>query len=210
MLKLYLEVVKVALRQEIVEELHCVPGPVSHSHQHYGQRVVAAKPAKKKNSAPTEPHAKRLRYSHDTIYQLSATVWTGVHCWERRSRKGKDGTGTNSYDGVTGCSPRAMATGATMRKARRRLQRRAMLTAQGDADLAAQMASTVAFSWGLWSPGPRSTLLVTWPSAMMTRTWYCPPLSSTMRMAASMMGANDVGPVHRRRKKIDRDGMPLH
>ena len=29
----------------------------------------------------------------------------------------------------------------------------------------------------------------TWPSAMITKTWYCPPLFSTISMAASTTGA---------------------
>lgn len=37
--------------------------------------------------------------------------------------------------------------------------------------------------------------LFTCPSAIMRRTWYCPPLSSTIVMAFSIMGAKDVGPV---------------
>ena len=36
--------------------------------------------------------------------------------------------------------------------------------------------------------------LRTCPSAITTRTWYCPPLFSTMSIAASMIGANEVGP----------------
>lgn len=38
-------------------------------------------------------------------------------------------------------------------------------------------------------------LLRTCPSAMITRTWYCPLLFSTMSIAASIIGANEVGPI---------------
>lgn len=35
----------------------------------------------------------------------------------------------------------------------------------------------------------------TWPSAIISNTWYWPPLCSTIVIAISIMGANDVGPV---------------
>lgn len=34
----------------------------------------------------------------------------------------------------------------------------------------------------------------TCPSAIINKTWYCPPLCSTMDMAISIIGAKDVGP----------------
>ena len=36
--------------------------------------------------------------------------------------------------------------------------------------------------------------ICTWPSAIISKTWYCPPFCTTMSMAASMIGAKDVGP----------------
>ena len=42
----------------------------------------------------------------------------------------------------------------------------------------------------------------TCPSAIMTRTWYCPLLFSTMSIAASIIGANEVGPVNKETKII--------
>lgn len=58
------------------------------------------------------------------------------------------------------------------------------------------MASMVALSCGLNWPDSVSTLLVTWPSAIMRRTWYWPPVLSTMLIAVSIIGAKDVGPVY--------------
>jgi len=40
----------------------------------------------------------------------------------------------------------------------------------------------------------RNTVKNTWPSAIITKTWYWPPLSSTIVMAISIIGANEVGP----------------
>jgi len=37
-------------------------------------------------------------------------------------------------------------------------------------------------------------ILNTCPSAIITRTWYWPPLASTMSIEASTTGAKDVGP----------------
>lgn len=42
---------------------------------------------------------------------------------------------------------------------------------------------------------------VTCPSAIITKTWYWPPLCSTTVMAISIIGANDVGPVTRKINK---------
>lgn len=43
----------------------------------------------------------------------------------------------------------------------------------------------------------------TCPSAMINRTWYCPPLCSTIVIAISMTGAKDVGPESKRLKLIN-------
>jgi hypothetical protein len=34
----------------------------------------------------------------------------------------------------------------------------------------------------------------TWPSAIINKTWYWPPLFSTIVIAISIIGANEVGP----------------
>lgn len=43
--------------------------------------------------------------------------------------------------------------------------------------------------------------LITCPSAIITKTWYWPPLCSTIVMAISIIGAKDVGPAIRWEKK---------
>lgn len=51
--------------------------------------------------------------------------------------------------------------------------------------------------WVLFDQGRgrfRSIYLRTWPSAMITNTWYCPPVLSTISTAASTTGPYDVGP----------------
>lgn len=45
--------------------------------------------------------------------------------------------------------------------------------------------------------------LVTWPSAIISKTWYWPPLFSTIVVAISMMGAKDVGPTIRAQDPSD-------
>lgn len=40
----------------------------------------------------------------------------------------------------------------------------------------------------------------TCPSAIISKTWYWPPLCSTIVIAISMTGANDVGPIDIRKQ----------
>jgi hypothetical protein len=41
----------------------------------------------------------------------------------------------------------------------------------------------------------------TCPSAIISKTWYCPPLCSTIVMAISITGAKDVGPTITKHKQ---------
>jgi hypothetical protein len=42
---------------------------------------------------------------------------------------------------------------------------------------------------------------ITCPSAIISKTWYWPPLCSTIVIAISMTGAKDVGPITKQKSE---------
>jgi len=63
-------------------------------------------------------------------------------------------------------------------------------------------------SWNYLQHHNKKSKHGTCPSAIINRTWYWPPLCSTMVIAISIIGAKDVGPVQNHLQKDELAHMP--